>query len=373
MSFFCKLPFIEIQVSERTVKPCCVFRPNTQTSLDNYFNNPEMVEVKQKLLSGQAPDQCTTCVNREKIDGNSFRIVAENSQPELSKEIIERNDPTYFDIQGVSYTTSNVCNLKCLPCNGSASYGRGVELTKLKLIPNAGTVMRNTDYSKLLELDFERLTVLGGEPFYDQITFDLLNDLVTSGKSQNIRVDINTNMTAITERHMDFLTRNFKHVLIKASIDGIGPVNDYLRYPSKWETIERNIELVKSYKDVSLVVTSAISNLALIKFYQVVEWAADNQFNLFITTVGNPLLLTPTFLPAELKQQLLPIYQKLKEKLAGQVWSHTEQSIDSCIHMCSNTTTDTTTWPDFKDWIGRHDAHRGTSVIATFPELIDYM
>lgn len=372
MSFFCVLPFTEIQSGGPSVRPCCVFRPKKPTGLDEYFNSNELVEVKKTLLLGQAPGQCVNCVERENLNGHSFRLVAEQAYPELSKELQERNDPTYFDIKGVSYITSNICNLKCLPCNGSGSYIRSVELTKAQIISSPGDVVRNTDYNKLLDLDFERLTVLGGEPFYDRITFDLLEKLVASGKSKNIQVDINTNMTAITADKMDFLVNNFRKILIKASIDGIGPVNDYLRYPSQWSVIEKNIRLVQSYPDVNIVVTSAVSNLAFLKFYQVIEWAAENQFNLFLTHVGHPKLLTAHFLPATIKSRLLEIYQEQKQRLGGKIWDRTEHCIDSCIHVCSAPETDLSTWPDFIEWIGKHDRLRKTNVLTVFPELSEY-
>ena len=371
MSFFCNLPFTELHTNGMDARPCCVFKTVKSMSINRYFDDPEFLSAKQQLLAGQAPEQCSFCYNQEKNNNNSFRKIAEDFHPDLSKEIRERNDPAYFDLKHISYTTSNICNLKCLPCRG-ASFVRDAELKKLGISDYTPTLMQNSNFSNIINKDFERLTVLGGEPFYDQVTFQLLEELVRTGKSKNIQVDLNTNMTAVTAGKMDFLVNNFRKVLIKASIDGIGPVNEYLRYPSKWDEIEKNIRLVQGYPDVDIVITSAVSNLAFLKFYQVIEWAAENQFNLFLTHVGHPNILTAHFLPAIIKSKLLEIYQEQKQRLGGKIRDRTEYCIDSCIHVCSKTDTDLSSWPNFIEWIGKHDQLRKTNVLSVFPELAEY-
>ena len=368
--FFCILPFTEIQTNGKTANPCCVFKPIGQLELESYITNTQLKEVKQQLLNGIAPTQCSLCVKQESDTGNSFRVMAETFHPKLSKEIRNYNDPEYFDIRNVTFNTSNICNLKCLPCANS-SFVRDAELVKLKISNSIPILTKNTNYQSLLNLEFDTITLVGGEPFYDQVTFQLLEDLVATGRSKDIRVDINTNMTAITKEKMDFFVENFGKILIKASVDGIGEVNDYLRYPSIWASIEKNIQLLKSYPTVDIIITSAVSNLALIKFYQVIDWAAENNFNLFMTHVNYPSVLAAPLLPPQLKSKLLEIYQNQKSRLSGKIYDRTEYCIDSCIHICSDITTDLELWPDFISWIGKHDQLRQQSLTQIFPELID--
>lgn len=373
MSFFCGLPFIEVQsVDGQHGLPCCVFRSSAPIPLDTYFDNEEILSAKKKLLAGQAPTQCSECVRSEQISGNSFRKLFEKFHEQEAKEIQQINDYKYFKIKNVSFITSNICNLKCLPCSNS-SYVRDLELSKLDLINKRIPILRkNNNFENMLSLDFERLTILGGEPFYDRITFDFLQALVEQGKSRNIQVDLNTNMTAITQEKMEFLVSNFRKVMIKGSIDGIGPVNDYLRYPSQWDDIKNNIDLVQSFPTVDLVVTTALSNLSLIKYYELIRWAAETRTNLFITPVTNPIELRSSLLPPALKSKLLKIYQDLKVELTGKVWDRTEFCIDSCIKICSDET-DLTDWPKFIEWVGKHDSLRGTSLTNVFEELLDYV
>jgi len=370
MSFFCNLPFTEVISNGTNIRPCCVMRKNVEVNIDNYFNDAEMITIKRQLLDGQAPRQCFACVSSERTDGHSPRIMAEQFYPELSRHIKEKNDATYYNIKSVSIRTSNICNLKCLPCEGQ-SFVRDTELRKLNLIPISPTLRHHPNWDNLLKLDFERLTLLGGEPFYDKITFDLLKNLVSNGKSKSVQIDLNTNLTAITQEKMQFLVENFKKVMIKGSIDGIGAVNDYLRYPSKWADIELCISIVRSFPEVDLVVTTALSNLSLIKYHELIRWAADTKINLFITPVDTPEVLRKSLLPPALKSDLLKIYQSLKIELAGKLWDRTEVCIDTCINICSGDS-DIKDWPEFLEWINKHDKLRGTCLNDVFPELLDY-
>jgi len=341
MTFFCNLPFTEIQSFGGTSAwPCCAFSGKAFIQLSNYTNDTQLREVKSQLLRGEVPDQCMSCSESEKNTGHSFRLVAESFHPGVTEEIKKQNDPDYFDLRNVTITTSNICNLKCLPCE-SSSYVRHLELKKLGLTNNIPIVEKNSNLDALLKLDFKRLTMLGGEPFYDVVTFDFLKKLVEQGRSKNISVDLNTNMTSVTD--------------------------------DKMRTIEQNLEKLAQYPNVDVVVTTALSNLALIKYHEVVRWAADKKLNLFISTVFSPDVLRPNLLPPELHQKLLKIYTELKSQLSGQVRDRTEYCIDSCISICNSNEYNHEKFQEFFSWIKLHDQHRGQSMLDVFPELVDYL
>ena len=373
MTFFCNLPFTEIQSNgDGIARPCCAFNNSKLIRLSNYTTDLQLREVKSQLLRGEIPAPCLECSRLEKTTGHSFRLVAEEFHPDVTTEIKKQNDPDYFDLRNVTITTSNICNLKCLPC-GSSSYVRHLELKKLGLNEIIPIVEKNSDLAALFKLDFKRLTMLGGEPFYDVVTFDFLKKLVEHGRSKNISIDLNTNMTSVTDDKMSFLSNNFSNIILKASIDGIGAVNNYLRYPSDWKTIEQNLEKLAQYPNVDVIVTTALSNLALIKYHEVIKWAADKKLNLFISTVFSPDVLRPNLLPPELHQKLLKIYTELKSQLSGKVWDRTEYCIDSCISICNSNEYNHEKFQEFLAWIKLHDDHRGQSMLDVFPELVDYL
>lgn len=371
--FFCNLPFSSIIIhDDGMATPCCYYHPNTPQPISKYLNSPEIQEVQQTLLAGRAPPQCHVCVEQERDNGHSFRIINQQFHPHLTREIVENNSR---NIREVSITTSNVCNLKCLPC-ARASFVRTVELNRLGLDTYPAELIENKNYQDWLTVfennQVEQLTLLGGEPFYDKITFEFLKLLADKGLSRNLRVDLNTNMTAIDDSKLDFLQSNFKTVLIKASIDGVGAVNDYLRYPSRWSDIEANVNKCLA-RGLEFVVTTALTNLSLLRYHEVVRWGNHHGFNLFITPATSPFELVPALLPSPIRAQLLSVYQKLKQDIIETARDRTLLCVDSCIHILSTTQSTEANWKQTMSWIKLHDQHRKNSVTAVFPELVDYL
>lgn len=374
MNFFCHLPWTAVHIGTKNCAPCCMYKPNDRSQVDTlekYFESEELAQVKSQLLNGQAPVQCHRCVEQEKANGHSFRMIHNKFHDDRTQEII--SDPGYNKPPtSLEVLTSNTCNLMCLPCNQGASYVREVELNKLglksMLVPH---IKKNSVLDEIHKFDFSNISFLGGEPFGDKVTFECLRNLVANGKSQNTRIDFNTNGTLISQENLDFLSENFKFVYIKASIDGIGSLNDYLRYPADWADLAPRVLLAQKYSNMSLMLTTTLSNLSIMRYYQVVEWAIENSIkDLFLTPVHNPSELYFGNLPTDIKNHLLTVYQNLKKKYAGQMSERIEFVIDVCINGClaeSNR--------DFSTviaWLQLHDQHRGNNLLDVFPELAPY-
>jgi organic radical activating enzyme len=362
---FCSLPFNTVQAfANGQVSPCCVFRPKTRNTIETYFDSNELAQVRNDFLNGEFPSQCQVCKIEESKSGHSFRVL--NNLFESDEIEIRAGNRT---IKHLQIETSNTCNLKCLPCHDS-SYIRAVELKKLNLLPY--TTPRIVEYHKLdeyLKLDnIESITFSGGEPFADKITFEFIHQLVQSGKSLQIRIDINTNLTLVNLNNLKYLQDNFKEVLIKGSIDGYGIVNDYLRYPSEWQQITDAVSEIQELK-IPFIITTALSNLALVKYYELIEWATEQGIEkLFVSLVTSPGVLDPTRLPDSVKAQLLAKYQNLKNTKSFS--NRTQHVIDSCIHLCN--TPNITNFDQTKIYLRKHDDLRGTDFTKIWLELNDY-
>jgi len=365
MTFKCKLPWQALHIVPGSIAPCCNFSrvgPH-QTSLDEYINSVELKTVRDQLSQGIAPRECRNCVLEEKISGHSHRTLSNR---------FGNNDPVY-EFEDVSIVTSNTCNLKCTSCNGFGSYVRGVELLKMGLENSAPTHFTHTlDIDALINYPIKTLTISGGEPFVDS-TREVLDKLVHAGRSTSINLRLNSNCTMITRDWLEYLNSNFKSTMIKASLDGAGAVNDYLRYPSKWEEIAENLALLKEYPNItSVLVTSVLSNLSVIKFYDLINWCVDNNIkDLVVLTLRQPIHMQPHVLPAGLKQQLLLAYTRLRE-------THKDASnrilecIDTCIGICNNHNSTEAEFNQALEWYQTHDRHRGNNIFDVFPELIPY-
>jgi sulfatase maturation enzyme AslB (radical SAM superfamily) len=295
--------------------------------------------------------------------------LANEFHPHYTKEVLDHDD-TYSNLKIVNVVGSNICNLKCLPCFGS-SYVRDKELFQLGLINSLPQVRKLGNISKIIKSDIKQITLCAGEPFYDRDSWNLLQALANTGQSKQIRVDINTNLTHITDEKLDFLSHNFNSVWIKGSIDGIEAVNDYLRYPSQWHTIEKSVDLILSRREISFLVTTALSNLSLLRYYELFAWCESKKiFNRFITQVTHPRLLSCDNLPDTTKQNLKIIYQDLKSTPG--LSDRTSYALKICSTLCQNSKPDKNfSMPALSAYLDLHDNHRGTNWRTVFPELTD--
>jgi sulfatase maturation enzyme AslB (radical SAM superfamily) len=351
----------------RNARPCCNFTSQL-IPLDDYESNPIIIDVKQKLFKGIQPKECTRCAETEKLSGKSFRTLANEFNPHYTQEVLD-NDDTYSSIQTVNVVGSNKCNLKCLPCY-QGSYVRDKELFQLGLIDNQPRVRKLENISKITNSNITHITLCSGEPFYDRDSWNLLQTLASTAQSKQIRVDINTNLTHITDEKLDFLTDNFKSVLIKGSIDGIGSVNDYLRYPSQWKTIEESVDKILSRREISFVVTTALSNLGLLRYHELFAWCQSKKISdCFITQVTNPKILSCNNLPKKLKSNLKLLYQQLKKH--NDLSNRTTYVLDMCVALCRESDDQNFDMTELSIFLDLHDQHRKTDWKKIFPELYD--
>jgi sulfatase maturation enzyme AslB (radical SAM superfamily) len=82
----------------------------------------------------------------------------------------------------------------------------------------------------------ERLYIVGGEPLLIDQHYEFLQKCIDAGRSKSIVIEYNTNITNIPERAWN-IWKHFERIQIGMSVDAVGPINDYIRNPSKWHKI----------------------------------------------------------------------------------------------------------------------------------------
>lgn len=365
-SFFCHLPFVSVLTDGHSARPCCKYE-GPQMNLTGYISNPTLVTMKKQLWQGKAPAQCQQCVTDESNSGKSNRTLANNFHSHLSEEVLAQ-DETYTSIRFVDVVGSNVCNLQCLPCE-FGSYKRSKELYNLGLTQNIPIYREIRSVAKIVDLDMEGLTLCSGEPFYDKQCWTLLNLLVETHKSKKIKLDINTNLTAVTEGKLDWLSENFQQVLIKGSIDGVDNANHYLRYPSDWHQITTAVEYILCRPNIKFVITTALSNLGLLKYHQLVKYFSSlGVKDFFISQVSSPGCLHAGNLPRTIKDILLCDFQDLL--LCPNLSDRAQNAIETCVNLCRN---DHPWQADpLVEFLIKHDQHRGTNWRSVWPNLAEH-
>jgi MoaA/NifB/PqqE/SkfB family radical SAM enzyme len=151
----------------------------------------------------------------------------------------------------------------------------------------------------------EALHFAGGEPLILPETVQALQHCVDAGRAGEIDLTFNTNLTVLPEK-VTSLWHHFRSVSVLCSVDGFGRTTEYIRRPSKWSDIDRNLRMLDRNFDewkikwATVSCTTQICNiLALDQLYEYLRSAGFSR----ITAIPQ---LVPLFYPNYLSVQALP-------------------------------------------------------------------
>jgi sulfatase maturation enzyme AslB (radical SAM superfamily) len=198
------------------------------------------------------PEECTRCQQTEQINHTSIRLNA----IEFART---QTRPDYLTVGGV---LDNICNSACQSCNQYLSTKIG------SLISRDYPVVDNS--AAFWQLPLERVTHLdinGGEPSASPNYRNILKNIPPSVTS----VRINTNCSMVIPEIKQLLDHGI-HVTVTVSLDGIGRIHDYVRWPIKWENFERNLDTYKNMNIQELNTWTTVSALNIGNLKNILEY-----------------------------------------------------------------------------------------------------
>ena len=290
---FCILPWYSREIGFQDT-PCCLL-PSTY----------DINQIKQDLLSNIQTAACKKCWDIEST-GNKSRRQFENEflDYKLDRDLDKiqqdcadsKHQPMLYQI-----TTSNLCNQACVSCNSTFSTKWAQVEKRMGIIPtpqyqfDLSTTIINYGSAK-------RISLLGGEPLFDPKTFEILQKLIDHNNT-NCFISLITNGSITLNVKQIELLKQFTDLNICISIDGIGLVFEYMRWPAKWNNLLENIEQYKSItKNISVSYT--VSSLNAMYYNQTVEWFQQNNLSYNHNVVSRPHWLSLANMPSKLKQYL---------------------------------------------------------------------
>jgi len=283
---FCILPFVHTHLNtEGDVYPCCVGWNAQRTSkigdlkdasLEELFNSEKMKQLRKDMVAGnRRPEFCDACYKREDAGFHSARHGNNDDYLEVEKNIVDSmREDGYLEpiIRSWDIRFSNLCNLKCRTCGDVYSTTWSAENLKfdgratghLKSIPENFSDPLENQYQNV-----DKIYFAGGEPLIMAEHFNVLDNLVSSGRSKEIKLVYNTNMTKLNYENKDLIEywKSFKEVVLGMSIDGYGHRAEYIRNGVSWNQIEKNIkkivDVTREHKNISYhySVTVSIFNI----------------------------------------------------------------------------------------------------------------
>ena len=269
------------------------------------INDVVLCELRKQLKNNEKPDVCDRCFLVEDQGGVSFRMNYAIDHADLIQEDAIDDDGAIQDLSKITYldlTLGNICNLQCKTCNPWSSHNW---LKEVKELPHQdfednGVVERGTKHPWFVKAFTERtkdgdyffdpilptvrtINFLGGEPLVVKEHDAWLKYIVERGWASNKKLQYTTNGTTIPNRLID-LWSNFERVNLGISVDAIGDLASYVRYPTKWGLIEQNFDKLrhrcKEVKQIYVQMHTTVSSLNILSIGDVYDFAYK-QFKAF--------------------------------------------------------------------------------------------
>lgn len=351
---FCNLPWNQLYISTSGNHRICCNNPDNITKDDGYrhfnmtrdkitdsWNSEYVKDMRVKLMNGERHKNCQRCYLQEDLGHISMR------DPHDMEKFINATseDGTYLETPPhLELHFGNLCNLACKMCSQNFSTTIGKELIKMGeqdpdfltwVKKESGTVNNWTgqldmvyDWFKNTKIKLEvfehvsknvtSLNVIGGEPTVIKEFWELLDYCYNKKTLREKYVMIHSNMTNVNPKLTNWLGE-MRSWSIAASIDGVGDRNRYIRYPSDWDTIVKNIKFYLSVRQPDKGLLSFGPAIQLLNIDQLVdlvyffEQVANGEAVVgFYSHVKYPIICDYDIAPTEWK---LRVADQLERKL----------------------------------------------------------
>jgi len=386
------------------------------TDLKVAWNAPYMKNIRIKMLKGEIPPSCQKCFKEEQSGYQSKRMWENRLwMKRLDMHEILKNtkkDGTAPDkIYYIDLRLGSKCNLKCIMCSPHDSslwvkdwnqlYPKikNPSLKEIMMWENKGRVdgasynwyKNNTSFwEQLLDQipNMKQLYFAGGESTIIPEHYKLLEECIKRGYAQNIELRYNSNGVEMPKKLFE-LWEHFERVIFHFSLDSIFEMNDYIRFPSQFKILEKNLEQLDQTPDHIIVsIACAVQALNIYYIPDFIKWKLQKQFKKinawpksagFIDThfVYHPAHLNVKVLPKWFKQQVTrkfeDFYVWLKEYKNDSDFLNDPYGIQRLKGMCRfmNSEDWSNRLVEFQEYIDRMDQIRGTNFAHTFPEMKD--
>ena len=363
---FCILPFIHLHVNEdNDVKPCCL---GGQTGLTKYtkdfdFNtNPQLEEIRQKMLAGERVTACTECYQLD--DAGTYSSRTQETAEWIKKLGIETFEDVTTNLVYYDIRNDNLCNLSCRMCNPQFSSQLEKEYKKLNW--PVAVHPKSFSFTDTVDIDtVQKIYVAGGEPSLMPGFREFLQRAIACNRT-DIEIRMNTNATNLNKEYRQLLS-HFSNVHIVVSLDGYDKINKYIRWPADWNTIVENVHgLYKITSNISFNVTVGIwniSNLSQLVFFLEQEFPDTN---VLLNKIYRPKGLVFTTFPD--KELALYDLELLKSSKFYQQFLF-QSKVDYYITEMKKSSIDLNALEEFFNFNDQLDVSRNVKLIDYIPEL----
>ena len=386
---FCSAPWTTIQhgsvLHQGGTCPCCEWNGTVyKNGIKQYLESDWLHSVKETMQSHDMDiinSTCKSCLELEKLGLRSKRNIVD--------DWIKSDTLEFGKIGLVDYRASNLCNLKCRMCGpwSSNQWAREYYDTRYKdKISWEEFLSDNQQYSSLYDTesyfwenihsilkDVVHLDFYGGEPFLIKKHWDLIEQCVNNGYSQNKTLHYTTNATIWPEKYIHLL-KNFNCVYINLSLDAIQDKANYIRYPSKWEEVDVIVNkwyvFAMNHPNIHINICYTVTPYNVYYVDEMIQYLESlnkkyesNMIDLkdiFLNTVHKPNYYDIRFMPLYLKENIFSKLEQGAEK---------NKPLNNLLNYMMSESYNKNYWNQFKYYTKMSDEYRNQSFQKIFPEL----
>ena len=334
--FFCAMPWVHFHVTQNgNVTPCCqapwdetaALGNINESSIQAIWNGKKFNDFRKQLKNNKPYKACERCYEKEKMGWTSLRQITNHKYKDFIKELAKENfskslyeKPVYFDIR-----FSNVCNLKCRICSFASSSSWHSDAVQLGQLNENTPVLTQSiideakfykEFNQCIDT-VQEIYFAGGEPLLTEQHYTILDFLIKNGKT-NCKLFYNTNLTQLEFKTYDLLTywKNFDFVNLAISLDDIGTRLEYQRKNSNWNTLQKNITIIKeNCKTVSLMISPTVSVFNVLYLPKMHQTVVNSSY-------VNPEDVIPTLLSYPQEYNIRALTPELKKEVEKRINEH---------------------------------------------------
>jgi hypothetical protein len=382
------------------------------------WNSDYMKNVRQTMIAGEVPPSCTGCFDEESHGIVSKRIwetaTWERDEGFDLVELIKQTKEDGTVPEKLSYLDlrlGHTCNIKCVMCSPHDSSKWVSDWQKLypKLESSEVKIQMRWDkkefnnfwYEKGLFWDeiyaqipnLRQVYFAGGEPLMIKEHKMFIEEIIRQGYQDKILLRYNSN-GILVDNELIQLWSKFRKVKFAVSVDAAHERDNYIRYPTKFEDVERTLHLLDNTPDnIHVSIATAIQIFNIKHLPDFIKWKLDQKFKkMNIGLVGGvemggglvnmhlvhiPTFLNITILPKEDKEEVKERFEDFRWWL----WKHYRHDDDfwqrnpygwkrwEAILTHMNSKDNSHMLSGFKEYVNKLDAIRGLDAATIFPEL----
>lgn len=386
LNTFCPVPWKELSATPSgSVRLCCASLQDENISkyengsvakltddLQTAWNTDFFQEVRTNMLNNRPVKACENCYRQDNAGMKSGKAAWLEKFPDLIKEVL----PTIMKIDQVELLDlrmGNMCNLRCRMCDPFASSSwmkEWRELGELVSQPDEkswGRLEKNEwpqdprvwEQLKKVIPGLRHVRLTGGEPFLVTANKEFLKHCIESGHAKHIELNYSTNGT-VWDNDLPDLWKHFEQVILRVSVDGLYDVNDYIRTPSRFEQVIRNIERMQELtktSPVKVVIGCTVQIYNIFQIPELIEFFRNKNIFVNLDFVNDPTYLSLNVLPESLAK-------KAKEHLKKEI---AYPGVSALVNLLDSSRS--SEWDHFKNYTKALDKLRQQDISQIVPEL----